>query len=115
MSRNAFDQMEREYNEREEQLANCAEERKKEMSPRHNVGSVKDPHWVVDEEHYLKAVAQRDKAVEMLRFMREEYASLPLLKGKPVAEVRRGHVWVLDNVVVPDGTKLYLRERAIKE
>ena len=72
----------------------------KEMndSPRHNVGSIKDPHWVVDEEHYLKAVAdadhffsmsgqylaraneaeaQRDKAVEMLRFMRDEYASLP--------------------------------------
>ena len=29
-------------------------------SPRHNVGSVKDPHWVVDEEHYLKAVADSD-------------------------------------------------------
>jgi len=39
----------------------------------------------------------------------------PLLKGKPVAEVRRGHVWMLDNVVVTDGTKLYLRERAMKE
>jgi len=29
-------------------------------SPRHNVGSVADPHWVVDEEHYLKAVADSD-------------------------------------------------------
>jgi len=29
-------------------------------SPRHNVGSIADPHWVVDEEHYLKAVADSD-------------------------------------------------------
>jgi len=29
-------------------------------SPRHNVGSIADPHWVVDEEHYLKAVADAD-------------------------------------------------------
>ena len=29
-------------------------------SPRHNVGSVADPHYVVDEEHYLKAVADAD-------------------------------------------------------
>jgi len=58
MSRNAFDQIEREYNEREDWLANRAEERKKEMSPRHNVGSVKDPHWVVDEEHYEKLQAK---------------------------------------------------------
>jgi phosphoribosylanthranilate isomerase len=29
-------------------------------SPRHNVGSVADPHWVVDEEHYLKLVADAD-------------------------------------------------------
>ena len=29
-------------------------------SPRHNVGSIKDPHWVVDEEHYLKLVADAD-------------------------------------------------------
>ena len=27
-------------------------------SPRHNVGSVADPHWVVDEEHYEKLQAE---------------------------------------------------------
>ena len=27
-------------------------------SPRHNVGSIKDPHWVVDEEHYDKLQAE---------------------------------------------------------
>jgi len=60
-------------------------------SPRHNVGSIADPHWVVDEEHYLKAVAdsdhffacwqdtleQRDKAIAILKLMREEYQKLP--------------------------------------
>jgi len=55
-------------------------------SPRHNVGSVAEPHWVVDEEHYLKAVAdsdhffacwqdtleQRDKLAEALKKLDEE-------------------------------------------
>jgi hypothetical protein len=30
-------------------------------SPRHNVGSIADPHWVVDEEHYLKAMAALER------------------------------------------------------
>lgn len=42
-------------------------------SPRHNVGSIADPHWVVDEEHYEKlqaelaaAIAQADAMDEFL-------------------------------------------------
>ena len=56
-------------------------------SPRHNVGSIADPHWVVDEEHYLKAVAdsdhffacwqdtleQRDKLAEVFRQYRKDH------------------------------------------
>jgi len=43
-------------------------------SPRHNVGSVAEPHWVVDEEHYDKlqtelAAAQAD--AERYRRVRE--------------------------------------------
>ena len=56
-------------------------------SPRHNVGSVAEPHWVVDEDHYLKAVAdsdhffacwqdtleQRDKLVEALKLIEDHH------------------------------------------
>jgi len=35
-------------------------------SPRHNVGSVADPHWVVDEEHYEKLQAELAAAIAQI-------------------------------------------------
>jgi len=55
-------------------------------SPRHNVGSIADPHWVVDEEHYEKLQAELAAQREQYRVLEDELLVLGGERNAAVAQ-----------------------------